>query len=71
MTRPGSYISDSRWWGVLPARCAPEALDEVLDILRGAPPDTLSDLRAQTVITALELRRELLELTDQTDQEAS
>ena len=71
VTRPGSYISDSRWWGVLPARCAPEALDEVLDILRGAPPDTLSDLRAQTVITALELRRELLELTDQTDQEAS
>ena len=65
VTRPGSYISDSRWWGVLPARCAPEALDEVLDILRGAPPDTLSDLRAQTVITALELRRELLELTDQ------
>ena len=71
VTRPGSYISDSRWWGVLPARCAPEALDEVLDILRGAPPDTLSDLRAQTVITALELRRELLELTDRTDQEAS
>ena len=70
VTRPGSYISDSRWWGVLPARCAPEALDEVLDILRGAPPDTLSDLRAQTVITALELRRELLELTDRTDQEA-
>ena len=48
-----------------------DALDEVLDILRGAPPDTLSDLRAQTVITALELRRELLELTDRTDQEAS
>ena len=71
VTRPGSYISDSRWWGVLPARCAPDALDEVLAILRGAPPDTLSDLRAQTVITALELRRELLELTDQTDQEAS
>ena len=65
--RPGSYISDSRWWGVLPARCAPDALA----ILRGAPPDTLSDLRAQTVITALELRRELLELTDRTDQEAS
>lgn len=71
VTRPGSYISDSRWWGVLPARCAPDALDEVLAILRGAPPDTLSDLRAQTVITALELRRELLELTDRTDQEAS
>ena len=71
VTRPGSYISDSRWWGVLPARCAPDALDEVLAILRSAPPDTLSDLRAQTVITALELRRELLELTDRTDQEAS
>ena len=47
------------------------ALDEVLAILRAAPPDTLGDLRAQTVITALELRRELLELTDRTDQEAS
>lgn len=71
VTRPGSYISDTKWWGVLPARCAPDALDEVLAILRGAPPDTLGDLRAQTVITALELRRELLELTDRTDQEAS
>ena len=50
---------------------APDALNEILAILRAAPPDTLGDLRAQTVITALELRRELLELTDRTDQEAS
>ena len=70
VTGPGTYISNPQWWGVLPARCAPDALDEVLAILRAAPPDTLGDLRAQTVITALELRRELLELTDRTDQEA-
>ena len=48
---------------LLPGRCAPEAVDEALRILRGAPPESFEIKEMRTTITALELRRELLDLT--------
>lgn len=48
---------------LLPGRCAPEAVDEALRILRGAPPESFEIKEMRTTVTALELRRELLDLT--------
>ena len=50
---------------VLPGRCAPEAVDQVLVTLETAPAEALEADEVRSTIVALELRRELLELTDQ------
>ena len=50
---------------VLPGRCAPEAVDQVLVTLETAPAEALEADEVRSAIVALELRRELLELTDQ------
>ena len=46
-----------------PAPLPPEAVDEALRILREAPPESFEIKEMRTTITALELRRELLDLT--------
>ena len=51
--------------GLLPGRCAPEAVEDALAILGAAPAEALQTSDMRTIMTALELRRELLGMTNQ------
>ena len=51
--------------GLLPGRCAPEAVEDALAILEAAPAEALQTSDMRTIMTALELRRELLGMTNQ------
>ena len=53
-------VSDSV--DLLSGRCADEAVGEVLAILESARDPLASDTMVDTIITSLELRRELLEI---------
>ncbi|WKR22833.1 DUF5691 domain-containing protein [Actinomyces israelii] len=51
--------------GLLPGRCAPETVQDALAILEAAPAEALQTSDMRTIMTALELRRELLGMTNQ------